>query len=516
LSDPRAVAVDSSGNLYIAMYGGSTIRKVAADGTLTVFAGTGATGFSGDGGQAVKARIWSPSGVAADAAGALYIGDTTNNRVRKVSPDGVIATWAGGGSGDSSAAPFAQFSLPGAMAQDSAGNLYIADTSNHTVRKIAPDGSVVTVAGTGVPGSSADGTPAASAPLMSPGGVAVDSAGNLFIADTGNGRVRKIDAEGKLTTVGGSAQLSRPNGLAFDGAGNLYIAEMGAHRIRKISADGALATVAGTGTAGYAGDGGPASGAQLNGPRAVAVDAAGNLYIADTGNHAIRKISADGAIATVAGNGRSGYAGDGAGAASANLNSPGGVAVDSSGVVYIADTNNHVVRQVSAAGVISTLAGTGSLGYAGDGGPPSSAALYQPAAVLADASGKVYVADTYNNAIRVLVPTGTQPVFTVQAAASGGAYTVTVTNAAYSGTSSGPVTLTVSLSPGLTLGFLAGDGWDCSGNTCTRSDALGAGASYPPVMVLASAPSGATAQATAQFSVTGGGGFAAGCGNLFR
>ena len=218
--------------------------------------------------------------------------------------------------------------------------------------------------------------------------MAVDASGNLYIADTGNNRIRKVSATGIITTVAGngsagysgdggpatSAQLDGPEGVAVDGSGNLYIADTCNNRIRKVSATGIITTVAGNGSAGYSGDGGPATSAQLSLPAGVAVDGSGNLYIADSGNNRIRKVSATGIITTVAGNGSPGYSGDGGPATSAQLNQPAGVAVDASGNLYIADSSNNRIRKVSATGIITTVAGNGFDGYSGDGGPATSAA----------------------------------------------------------------------------------------------------------------------------------------------
>ena len=326
----------------------------------------------------------------------------------------VAGTGTGGYSGDGGPATSARLNNPYGVVVDADGNLFVADVSNHRVRRIDPGGQISTVAGTGTQGYSGDGGPATSAMLSYPYGVAVDADGNLFIADTYNHRVRRVDAGGQISTVAGtgsfgyagdggpavSARLAYPHGVAVDAAGNLFIADNNNHRVRRVDAGGQISTVAGTGTAGYAGDGGPAVSARLQNPVGVAVDAAGNLSIADTGNHRVRRVDAGGQIQTVAGTGTGGSEGDGGPATSAMLNSPTGVAVDAAGNLFIADYNNNRVRRVDASGQISTVAGTGTQGYSGDGGPATSAMLNRPGGVAVDAAGGMLIADTSNHRVR--------------------------------------------------------------------------------------------------------------------
>ena len=394
LNGPIGVAVDSAGNLYMAdslfnflaepVIG--RIRKVSGGVISTIAELSGATG------------------VAVDSAGNLYIADT-DSLLRKLS-GGVITTVAGGGSpsADDGPATSAQLYEPSEVAVDSADNLYIADTSKR-IRKVS-GGVITTVAGGG--SSLDDNGPATSAQLRSAAGVAVDSVGNIYIADWG--RIRKVSG-GVITTVAGngtqgfsgdngpatSAQLS-PTGVAVDSAGNLYIAD--SNRIRKVSG-GVITTVAGNGTSGFSGDNGPATSAQLSAAD-IAVDSAGNLYIADTRNRRIRKVSG-GVITTVAGNGTEGSSGDNGPASSAQLKLPFGVAVDSAGNLYIADVFNPGIRKVSD-GVIATVAGNGTYGFSGDNGPATSAQLSQPTGVAVDSAGNVYVADSANNRVRLLQP----------------------------------------------------------------------------------------------------------------
>jgi uncharacterized protein (TIGR03437 family) len=412
LSDPLGLVVDSDGNLYFA--GGGRVRKVS-NGVITTVAGNGASGFSGDNGPATSAQLSIPSAVALDSAGSLYIADSENNRIRKVS-NGTITTVAGNGtggfSGDNGPATSAQLSLPQGLAVDPEGNLYIADYGNNRIRKVS-NGVITTFTGNGAFGFSGDNGPAAAAELYQVFTLALDAAGNLYIGDLGNGRIRKISS-GVITTVAGngpggfsgdngpatSAQLSGPYATAVDSAGNLYIADRDNNRIRKVSG-GVITTVAGAGPTGlnrggFSGDNGPAANAQLNGPLGIAIDSAGDLYIADLGNERIRKVS-NGIITTFAGNGTQGFSGDNGPAASAQLYDPRAVAVDSTGKLYIVD--NSRIRMVSN-GVITTVAGNGIYGFSGDNGPAANAELNGPEGVALDSAGNLYIADTNNQRIR--------------------------------------------------------------------------------------------------------------------
>jgi trimeric autotransporter adhesin len=435
---PEGVALDSAGNLFIADSGNSCIRKVSTSGIISTVAGTGSSiGYSGDGGQATSAQFNYPYGVNVDSAGNLFIVDTWNNRIRKVSTSGIITTVAGNGSfgygGDGGPATSAQINSSYGVAVDSAGNLFIADTYNERIRKVSTSGIIATVAGNGSLGYSGDGGQAAAAELDNPYGVAVDSAGNLFIADTYNHRIRKVSASGIIATVAGngssgyggdngsatSAQLNYPSSVTIDSAGSLFIADSNNHRIRKVSTSGIITTVAGNGSSGYSGDSGSATSAQLNYPYGVVVDFAGNLFISDGDNHRIRKVSL-GIITTVAGNGSYGYSGDSGPATSAQLYYPNGVAVDSAGNLFIADESNNCIRKVSASGIITTVAGNGSYGYSGDGGPATSAQLYYPTGVAVDSAGNLFIADYYNSRIRKVTSASTSDAYFPQVAIGGG------------------------------------------------------------------------------------------------
>ncbi len=429
---PNGVATDAAGNLFIADSSNSRIRKVTPAGVISTVAGNGAWGFSGDGGPATSARLNEPWGVAVDAVGNLFIADYSNNRVRKVTPAGVISTVAGNGnpgfSGDSGPATSAQLLGPRSVAVDAAGSLFIADSANNRIRRVTPDGLISTVAGNGTSGSSGDGGPATSAGLDAPWGVALDVGGSLFVAERHGSRIREVTPDGLISTVAGngtwgfsgdggpatSAQLFMPRGVAADAAGNLYIADTLNDRIRKVTAAGAISTVAGKGTEGFSGDGGPATSALLGYPDGVAVDAAGNLFIADFSNNRIRKVTPDGVISTVAGNGTWGFGGDGGPATSAQLKSPHGVAVDTAGNLFVADSYNQRIRKVTPNGVISTVAGGGTQGL-GDGGPATSAELNAPWGVAVDAAGNLFIADPtisgisfvdWGNRIRKVTPDG--------------------------------------------------------------------------------------------------------------
>ncbi len=409
LNAPIGVAVDGSGNLYIADRNNHRIRKVTAStGNISTVAGSGTQGSSGDGAAATAAQISRPRGVAVDGSGNLYIANQDNNSIRKVDAStSNISTVAGRATSDGAAATAAQLNFPYDAAADGSGNLYIADAGSHSIRKVdASTGNISTAAGNGTAGYSGDGAAATAAQINSPRGVAVDGSGNLYIADHSNGRIRKVDAStGNISTVPvGGGEISRPRGMAVDGSGNLYIAESWYHSIRRVDAStGAVSTVAGTGTQGYNGDEVAATTARLRSPIDVAVDGSGNLYIADTLNHRIRKVDAStGNISTAAGNGTAGYSGDGGAATAAQLRSPAGVAVDGSGNIYIADYSNSRIRKVDAStGKISTIAGTGTAGYNGDGGA-TSAQLNGPSGMTADGSGNIYFADRLNHIIRKL------------------------------------------------------------------------------------------------------------------
>ncbi len=391
LDMPRAVAVDSAGNLYIGS--GPRVRKVAPSGIITTFAGTGSPVDSGDGGPAGSAGVAFVNGLAVDGAGNLYIAG--GQRVRKVTPTGIISTVAGGSfgySGDGGPATSAGFVEVAAVAVDSAGNLFIVDSSNHRVRKVNSNGTINTVAGTGSAGFSGDGGPAVNATLASPSGVAVDASGNLYIADQFNNRIRKVTPDGTISTVAGngipaptvdglqaaSTSLLDPAGVATDAAGNVYIADTEDSRVRKIAPNGVITTVAGNGFSGYTGDGGPATSAQIGLPESVTLDAAGNLYLADNFNKRVRAVSAPGTSAVLQ-----------VSPTSLNFNSTGGV------------TPPAQALSVTSTGGVSTftVAATTSTGGNWLSASPTSGST--PASVTVSVNPTGLAAGTYTGSLQI-------------------------------------------------------------------------------------------------------------------
>lgn len=337
--------------------------------TITTVAGNGMGGFSGDGGPATQAKL-SVINVAVDQQGALYLVDEEHQRIRKVAPNGVITTLAGNGGfgygGDGGLATNAMLKYPAAVTVDAQGNVLIADRQNQRIRKVTPNGIIRTVAGTGAYGFGGDGGPAPQAKMSSPRGMAVDAQGTIFFADRENNRVRKITTNGTISTVAGS------------------------------------------GAYGFGGDGGLATRAKLAYPTELALDAQGNLFIADEANFRIRKVTPSGIITTVVGSGHGGYDGDGGMATRASVGFPCGIAVDGQGNLFIADRDNLRIRKVTPGGLISTVAGDGTEGFRGDGGPASNAQLSYPAGLAVNAQGDLLIADSGNNRVRKLMAV-TQP-----------------------------------------------------------------------------------------------------------
>jgi trimeric autotransporter adhesin len=482
LYHPYATAVDSSGNIYIADTYNCVVRKVSTANTITTVAGIGGScGYSGDTGKGTAAQLYYPEGLALDASGDLFIADTNNCVVRKlVLSSNTITTSAGnhtcGYSGDSGAATSAELYLPASLATDSTGNVFIADTSNCVIREvtksnqkiatvagnhtcgflgdgglataaemnqvfgIAVSGTTVTISdyynqrirqftvggnintvagnGTACAGTCGEGGSAISAELYDPVGVAVTTGGTIYFSDNYNYAVDSFTVGGNLNRFAGNhvynvetlitgapangVELNYPVGIDDDSNGNVYIADSHNSMVREdVKSTGLVNFFAGDGTYGYTGDGGPATSAELSYPYGVTKDSLGNVYIADTNNCLIRKVSTAGTISTfaglvVTGSIRCGYSGDGGAATSAELYYPWGLAVDSKNAVYMTDEAEHVIRKISA-GTITTIAGIGGLaGYSGDGGPATSALLYNPQGVAVDPAGNVFIAD-YNN-----------------------------------------------------------------------------------------------------------------------
>ena len=329
----------------------------------------------------------------------------------------IAGTHTGGYRGDGGPASACEISNPNEAHFDAAGNIYIADYGNNVIRKISTTGIITTVAGSLTPGYSGDGGPATAATLHGPVDVAVDSAGNMFIADVMNNCIRKVNAAGVISTYAGNtvggysgdggsatlAELSFPTSVALDGAGNLFISDGANNCIRKVNSSGVISTIAGDTATGYSGDGGQATDAKLYGPEDIALDKTGNLYIADIGNNVVRKVNTSGIISTVAGTGGAGYSGDNGPATAAQMRYPYAVATDTAGNLYITDNSNFVIRKVDTAGIITTIAGDGGSGYSGDGGPATAATFNNPGGVDVNRQGDVIVADFGNNVIRKIV-----------------------------------------------------------------------------------------------------------------
>jgi hypothetical protein len=392
----------------------------------------------------------------------------------------IITTFAGNGStehtGDGGPAVCAGLNWPAGVAEDSYGNVFIADMGNNVIRKVAVNGVITTVAGNGQPGYQGDGGQATNAEFNQTWGVAVDPAGNLYIVDGNNNVVRKVvNTSGIITTIAGNGQagpatsgvqatnasLNEPNNVALDQAGNLYISDYENDVIRKVGTNGIITTVAGNGqwiTLGP-GDGGQATNASLNGPSCVVVGPDGSLYIADTGNNVVRKVATNGIISTVAGatNRTAGYKGEGDGGQATNalLNMPGCVYVDPAGRLFIGDENYNVIREVNTNGIITTVAGNGSSGYSGDGGAATNATLNGPWSIWGDGAGRLFIGDGNNNVIREVAPVVTVVSTTCTLTLtnvmtnSAGSYSVTVGNGVGSVVSSNAL-LAVLVPPSIT------------------------------------------------------------------
>ena len=420
--------VDGSRNIFIADTYNDRIREVvAATGNIQTVAGNGTYGFSGDGGPAASAELSSPAGVFVDTAGNIFIADSGNLRIREVvAATGNIQTVAGSGSccggGDGGPATSAALGVPLAVFGDGSGDIFFAETDagghNRIREVVAATGNIQTVAGNGTNGFSGDGGPATSAALGFPTGVFVDRSGNIFIADTTNNRIREVlAATGIIRTVAGngmpsfsgdggpatSGGLVDPTGVLVDDAGNIFIAD--GNRIREVAAaSGTIQTVAGNGTCCFSADGGPATSSELafTYGGGVSVDRSGNIFIADPQDSRIREVvAATGNIRTVAGNGTNGFSGDGGPATSAELDFPIGTFVDPSGNIFTVDGNR--VREVdAAAGNIQTVAGNGAFAFSGDGGPATSAGI-GPASAYADSAGNIIITDSTNSRVREVV-----------------------------------------------------------------------------------------------------------------
>ena len=458
LRQPRSVAADAQGNVYIADTTDNRIRKVTPSGTISTFAGTGVPSYSGDRGKANVAALSGPTGVATDLNGNVYVADRDNFRVRRITPDGTISTVAGTGtsgfSGDNGLATSARV-VPVAVTVDGKGNLYIADGPNYRIRKVDSNGTITTIAGVGASGFSGDNGPATSALIGLVTQIAVDSAGNVYLADLSGERVRKIDTTGMITTLAGhgdfgyisdgapaNLSIMLPAGVAIDGFGNLLISDLNLSSVRRVDlSTGLIFTVAGNGSPGFLGDNGAATNGEMNGPSGLAVDGNNQIYVADLLNARVRKIAGS-LITTVAGTGLR----DGSPATSAFLNFPEGLAVTGTNTAMVADTGDMVARRfniggtistvgqllapphgvaadqsgnfyvtddeplvlkITPAGVTSIVAGNSQDGYSGDNGPATAAMISMPTGVAVDSGNNVYITDFNNNRIRKVSASGT-------------------------------------------------------------------------------------------------------------
>ncbi len=510
LNNPNGVAVDSMGNVYVADTNNNVIRKISGT-NVSLYAGNFTNGYFCDGCGPLNAELSLPQKVSVDSAFNVYIADTGNSRLRKVVNGGIISTVVGDGLSDNltgGTATSVQIVGPQFAAKDSSGNLYISDLSCNVYKVTSGTNAVSLFAGSNACGYGGDNISATATQLNKPAGIAVDSAGNVYIADSGNNRIREVSG-GTITTVAGNgtfgynsdnipatnAWLEFPVAVALDSSNNLYIADKDSNRIREVSG-GMITTVAGSGGYGYNGNNIPASSAELVNPEGVAVDSSGNIYIADTGNHIVRKVSG-GFISTVAGTPQA------SGSSSAYLNSPASVAVDSAGNIYIADTNNQRIQKVTGS-TVSTIAGTEAFGYNGDnpaaGSTATSANLNYPNGVSLDSSGDVYVADTNNNRIRELTGSTQPPSPTIAKAfspatiQSGGTSVVTLTlsNSNASSLSGGAFTDTL-VNMNAAGGAVAGT---CSGITPSSLTAGATALSFTGITIPASG------SCTVAFSVT--------------
>lgn len=414
-----SLAVDRNGVIYAGSFR-NQIRRISRDGLITAFAGTGQSGYSGDGGPANAATFDSILALLVDAQGNVFVSDSDNYVVRQITPQGIISTYAGNGnfgfSGDGLAPAQAAFRFTIGLAFASNGDLLVVDRGNGRVRRIVQGRTIATFAGNGLYRFSADGTAALDTYLFQPSGVAIHpTTGEIFVSDTSNNIVRKIDRNGQVTRVAGlgfrsfgpngvdarNSGLSLPRGIAFTPTGELVIADRANDTIRRVNAQGVINRLAGNeALREFSGDGGPATAAGLCLPSAVAYDPLGNFFIADTCNNRVRRVGTDGIIRTFAGNGSSASTGDGGAATAAGIYTPLAVALDRAGNVYIGEYDGCRVRRVTSDGVIRTFAGSGVCGNTGDGGPATSARMGGVTGLAFDAAGNLYISDDFHSVVR--------------------------------------------------------------------------------------------------------------------
>jgi sugar lactone lactonase YvrE len=421
---PIDLALDAQGNLYVAQLLANVVRKIAANGTITTIAGNGKAGFAGDGGKATDATFNTPLSVAVGPAGQVLISDTANMRIRRVNPDNTIETVAGGAGASGLRADQVTVITPRGGVRDSAGNLYVADVGHNRVLRITPDGLVSTYAGNGTPGTRGSNIKATEAGIGSVtqgvhmDGLAVDGLGNLYIPDTYAHQVHKVLPDGTFVTIAGTGEAgySGDGGKATeatfgdiwnvvgDPQGNLYIADGTNHRVRKIDPNGIVTTVAGNGSENFSGDGGPAVDAGIPGPDGVALGPDGSLYICDTTDARVRKMTPDGKITTVAGNGEEDYTGDGGKATEAAISKTiENLGIDPKGNLYLSDGDNNVIRIIDTNGIINTFAGTGEEGFNGDGKPLKETNINHPRDLYVDAQGNIIFAENAVTSTRIRI-----------------------------------------------------------------------------------------------------------------
>lgn len=422
---PEDIEFSPDGELCFADRINHVIRCVDLAGEIRTVAGTGLPGYNGDGPGTLTQLVF-PDGLAFDADGTLYFAGPNNGLIRKVTVDGEVETIAGlpegnGFSGDGGPALGATFSFPSDVAVMDDGTVMVADASNGRIRAILPDGTVETVSGRGRnPNPGIDGD-AADAQLFFPNDVAVGPDGKVFIADTFQDIIREVDADGRIQTIVGTGVGARwgtgaapadqltlfaPRGVHVDRHGRLFIADTSGDVVRRLTSGGNVVPVAGAGRGGYGGDGGFRLAALFNNPYDLATDEDGNLYITDRLNDRVRKLDTRGTVTTVAGSGAIGFSGDGGPATLAAMNDPRGIAVGPEGHVYFCDTQNHRIRKIDGDGIITTVVGSGLKGHGGDGGPAAAAVIDEPYGIAFDADGYMYFSEAYSHVIRMVTPSG--------------------------------------------------------------------------------------------------------------
>jgi sugar lactone lactonase YvrE len=416
------IVKDTNGNTYVSDQTLNMVFRISGDGKVSIVAGNGLPGYSGDGGPANLASLTAPSGLAVDSAGAIYIADTANHRVRRVNPDGTIVTAAGTGTSgnglDNIPAVLSPLNGPSGVAIDPNGTVYFTDTNNHRIRAINSAGIVRTIAGSPTAEVLGDGGPASQAMLHFPFGLHRDADGNLYVADASRNSIRKITPDGRISTVVGNGvfgfsgdnvaatatALRFPYQAVTDPGGNLLIADHLNSRVRRVSPQGIITTVAGTGTPGFDGDGGPAAAARISAPGGIFADGILDFAFTDSYNGLIRRVR-NGSISTVAGRGIPSLANDSR-AAFVELREPNGVAIDAAGDLYICDARNSRILKLSSDGIVRLVAGSGISGYSGDGGQATQANLFFPEKIAVDLKGNLYIADFENNRVRMVTPAG--------------------------------------------------------------------------------------------------------------